>query len=241
MRTIPGTAAVAAGLLAAVTVVAAGTSVLVRLTSGPVARRTAPAAVPPARALPGGDVRVGDGGSDRRHDIPVGYRHTSLGAAQAATNLLVGYLGTPMFDATRRGDVLAAIAAPEDRRALAAAWDPHLPAGPAALADVNLYQLDPQQGGWRLDTWSAAGAEVTIWTPLNYTLVRDHGLHHTRWLLERVRLAWVGGDWKLAAVTDLPDPPDPHTGWGTPADPVTAAALLAAAGQPGMRRYASAG
>src|SRR4051812_36828492 len=78
--------------------VAAGTSVLARLTSGPVARRTAPAVVPPARTLPGGDVRVGDGGSDRRHGIPVGYPHTSLGAAQAATNLLVGYLGTPMFD-----------------------------------------------------------------------------------------------------------------------------------------------
>ena len=162
----------------------------------PSGRAAAPAAT---TGVPGlGASRVAQG-------VPVGYAHTSQGAAQAAGNYLAVLGGPLALDPRRLQSALDQVADPGARAKLEASTQSSLRVEESlwgvqsAALQGRRVLLTQTPIAYRVDAYTAGVTSVSVW------LVTSVGVENRQRLaaffgIGSAALAWLDGDWRLRAV-----------------------------------------
>jgi len=169
-----------------------------------IGRLSAPSAAPPTLAVI--HERGATGYSRVVADVPVGYAHTEQGAVSAATNYLGALASATTTDASRRHQMIAALAAAQSVASLQRQYDwasgqvrrdLHLDQPTGVQAVVRLIPV-----GWQVVRYADDTAEVVVFGTGLYGCSVGVPVRET-WGVNRVTLAWQAGDWKLVrSVTD---------------------------------------
>ncbi len=160
---------------------------------------------PPPSTRPVTSGVPGAGATRVEAGIPVGYQHTSAGAAQAAGNYLAAFGGQLVLDQARVRAALDAVADPSNRAQLESGFQASL------RLDEGLWgiQTAARQRQRVLLTLTPIAYRVTTYTPDEATVsvwvVADVGVADRQRLaaffgVGSATVAWLNGDWRLRTI-----------------------------------------
>jgi hypothetical protein len=160
--------------------------------------QTRPAAPVTAGAPGVGPTRV-------EHGVPVGYVHTSLGAAEAAGNYLAVLGGQLALDPNRLDAALAQVAEPGALVRLESSARSSLQAEEAlwgiqsAIQQGKRVVLTETPIAYRVTAYTLQVATVSVWLVINVG-VDGHQRLLAFFGIGSATLAWLAGDWRLRVV-----------------------------------------
>ncbi|MGV9275130.1 hypothetical protein [Streptomyces griseosporeus] len=169
---------------------------------------TAPTGVAP--------VRTGTGG------IPTGFAHDQQGAESAASNYAVALGSDGMFNATRRHEIVEAIADPSAVDRLQAGFDADYSAAFLKKIGLNNDGSTPPgttfvnrtlPAGTKATSFTTTAATVEVWCNGLFGLAGEDSTNPVTsgWFTVTIKLNWTGGDWKVVE-TSQKTGPTPVTG-----------------------------
>ena len=160
---------------------------------------------PPPSTMPATSGVPGAGATRIEAGIPVGYQHTSAGAAQAVGNYLAAFGGQLVLDQAKVKAALDAVADPATRARLESGFHASL------QQDEGLWgvQTAARQGqrvlltltpiAYRMTTYTPDSATVDVWLVGNVG-VADRQRLAAFFGVSSATVAWLNGDWRLRSV-----------------------------------------
>jgi hypothetical protein len=181
------------------------------------------APVPPRPVPTGGSVsRSSPGPTRMMGGVPMGWRPGLAGAVSAATAITQAEPALVASDAAAAERLVDAWAAPAAAPALEAAFVAQrdrfeqAPGGP--------YSFDVAALAEQATSTAKDSATVRLWC-VEVIFERAQPAY-SQYLTEQLRMAWVGGDWRLEATSDTPGPSVALGAGGVATPPAEAAAAL---------------
>lgn len=155
--------------------------------------------------------------------VPTGYDRDEEGAQSAAANYAVALGGTGMFDDEQRGEIVAAVYAPDQATKAAADLDEAY-GDPDFLQRVGLEEDGTAPAGMtfvsrvsplgaEVQEYSADAATVSVWYSALFGLAGTYSSNPVTqsWYTSTYELVWVNGDWKVTDYSEK-EGPVPVTG-----------------------------
>ncbi|OKK13046.1 hypothetical protein AMK16_31390 [Streptomyces sp. CB00455] len=155
--------------------------------------------------------------SDKAAGIPKGFAHDEQGAQSAAANFAVALGSDAMFKKNTRHTLVDGIYAPDVAGRLKGPQDEAYSADFLAKLGLDANGNPPQGStfvtrtvpiGTRVETYSPAGAKVSVWYTglIGMSGAKSTDPVRTLWKTWTFELSWISGDWKVVDDTQQDGP-----------------------------------